>query len=134
MTFSTKTQTFERLTLCLGILFLSFNAHNQTAENSFEIINSSSFDNSNNYKQAIMAASFDTFRLKNERVTLVFANGLQVELLSATELKSIGTAINLDDYREQNLPDYVMPTFELAPNGYIVAKYLKTLGKENQVN
>jgi len=76
------------------------------------VITSSGGDLSS-YSQAMDAANWEPYRLKNQRVVFSFDSGVTVELKSAVELLNLGYSINLNSYQESFPAGYKIPTLTL---------------------
>lgn len=110
------------------VLFLLSFVHlsAQTPSGSFQITHNGTATNIQEYQSAIQNANFEIYRLRNERVSLSFDNGLTFELLSAYEMQQAGYQVEIGSYRESNATDYEAPTLFLGPNGLIGAQYNST--------
>jgi hypothetical protein len=87
------------------------------------IIKKHNGEDSTVYVIALKNANMEQYRLQDSRTTVVFTSGVEVELLSAKELKSAGVNIEVANYKKEFSQGYKMPVFRLADNGYIVALY-----------
>ena len=115
----------------VALLFLVSFTYAQTPSNSFQIVDNGNAENVSEYQIAIQQASFDNYRLRDERVTLTFDNGLKFQLFSANELVSLGINVNPLEYRESNDSNYQPPVLTLGPNGMIGAQYSTNPNRKN---
>lgn len=115
--------------LFLALFFLSNESKAQSVykENSFKITNAASVTNLSVYEKALNVPDIESFRYRTKRNTLVFDNGLTVELLSAQELFIKGENILPNNYSDTRDKKYIQPVFRLADNGSLVAMYTKVL-------
>jgi hypothetical protein len=72
------------------------------------------------YTEALKHSDLDKYRYFDQRNTLHFENGLDVELLSANELTASGIPFNKDHVRTE-VPSFdTKPIFKLTANGILV--------------
>lgn len=117
------------------ILFLSsfflpnkFNAQSKTfKENSFKIVKTAEITDISIYEKALNVPDIESFRFKTKRNTLVFDNGVTVELLSAQELFIKGETIEPSAYSDTRDKIYVQPIFHLTDKGSLITMYTKIL-------
>lgn len=82
------------------------------------------------YETAILQADLESYRYQNTRCLIAFDNGVQFELLSATELAASGQDIIVSNYKTTDDPYYTMPIFHLNENGTLAAAYSKPSAKQ----
>lgn len=111
------------LFVCFFVFFQG-NIFSQNHSNSFKIINNGSVLPSeiSAYETAISIANMENYRFKSSSDTLEFTNGLKFVLISAHELYVLEKKINPANYSER-IKGYLMPKFQLAPNGTLIALY-----------
>lgn len=101
------------LTLCLMISTQFLNA--QTDPQTFNIVNNGSAIDIKAYEDAIKSSNMESYRYKTKRDTIIFDNGVEIELLSAQELYLSGmTNINISEYSDERDARYVEPIFHLV--------------------
>jgi hypothetical protein len=118
----------KNLLFLLLFFFCSLAYSQKTLENSFEIK-----ENSSSYSSAFITTSFlnanmENYRLRNERVKLVFENGFSIELFSAKELFIQGRLSNISDYAEEQAQNVPGRIFGMTPQGHI------TVGVQNKIH
>ena len=108
--------------IMLCIVF-SFSAKSLQAQsnltNDCVIISTAGVASTTPYTEALDAANWETYRIQNQRVELVFDNGFSIQLKSAVELLNLGYPLNLNNYRTENPVGYVAPTLKLLPGNVI---------------
>jgi len=95
-------------------------AQDKTLPNSFAIVNNTSPNPDEFYRNSIAAADMEQYRLRDKRLRLEFENGFEVELYSAKELFVSGQALNLNLYQQESGGQ--LPVFAILPNGHLTAK------------
>src|SRR5258708_1658550 len=111
-----KITLFKRtLLFACGILLATFSlvAHNKTISNSYVILDNKTPGKTDFYKKSIEAADLEQYRLRDQRVKLVFDNGFEVELFSAKELFVNGVAINPNSYTIFYKKGTALPVFNV---------------------
>lgn len=93
-------------TLLFFMIFSGIAFSQNTVENSFVIRKNSSAYTNQFISKSISEASFENYRDKEKSVSLVFSNGIEIELLSAKELQSTGLQVNPDLY--ENKPEFAL--------------------------
>ncbi len=78
------------------------------------------------YTQALIKSDLDKYRYFDQRNTLHFENGLDVELLSADELTAAGIPFNKDHVRTQATSFDTKPIFKLTVDGILVEIQTRT--------
>lgn len=119
-----KIQTF-----ILTVILMSFSQYLSAQENNaakefnaqtYIIIENGNVTNIQPYIDALNTANLNNHRLKSERNTIVFEEGVKVELFSAEEVLANGiTSINPNDFPSQ-IENYTPPIFKLGNNNYII--------------
>jgi len=117
--------------LFLGYMFLSLLSFGQAQEpttklNTFQLENLQNKELNSLYSERIIKGNFESFRLKNTPIVLVFEEGFQCILLPANELAQFG--IDPSGYLETFPDHFLLPIFHFTENGGISAVYTK-LGK-----
>lgn len=109
--------------IILFFFLFSFNwlSAQKTIKNSF-VINDNKSSYTNEFISAsIQKANFETYRLKDKRVTISCDNGFSFELLSSKELHIAGENIDPSKYNTYEA-SVKPPVFNLQQNGYFVNK------------
>jgi hypothetical protein len=78
------------------------------------------------YTEALKHSDLDKYRYFDQRNTLHFENGLDVELLSANELTASGIPFNKDHVRTEAPSFDTKPVFKLTANGILVEVQTRT--------
>jgi len=81
------------------------------------------------YNAALSVSGLDRFRYFDQRNTLHFENGLNVELLSANEVIAMGLPIKTNHVRTFAPSAYPASIFKLAPNGTLIELVAKAKAK-----
>lgn len=125
-------KTLKRKLLFLLVLFISFSGNSfsqiNTNPSSFYLSGELSDSRRAELTQLISVANFETFRLRNEEVSLVFEEGFSLNLLPGDQMASLG--LNPENYPEEFPEHYQLPTFSITPSGIIHAKVHKVTTKE----
>lgn len=101
--------------LLLGLPFFAF-----TDTRSYVYVNPNVVADIAPYTEALTHSDLDKYRYFDQRNTLHFENGLNVELLSANELSASGIPFNKDHVRTE-VPSFdTKPIFKLTENGILV--------------
>lgn len=93
----------------------------------FKIVNNNSGHNNQYYIDALEKANMESYRLKNKDVELTFKEGVSCILISAVKLSEHDKNIDLNLYKEDFPTGYILPTFSINPDGYLLADYKKKL-------
>jgi hypothetical protein len=101
--------------LLISLPFFSF-----TDSRSYVYVNPHVVDNLDAYTTAIGNADFDKYRYFDKRNTLHFDSGLDVELLSANELKEAGIPYKADRIRTEDPAFDTKAVFKLTTDGKIL--------------
>jgi hypothetical protein len=112
-------------TALLLILISAMRLTAGTPAGTFIVTNNGAVADVNPYITAIANADMESFRYQNKRCTIVFDNGLQVELLSATEVQALGIQINISEYKSEDTSGWIQPVFHLNNDGTLSAMYTK---------
>ncbi len=111
--------------LLIGVCFLlcltTYSQNGKTIANSFVIEDNLNPEKVEFYKQAILTADLETYRRRDERVSLVFENGFTLQLFSAKELFVQGAKINPNDYAMTAPKVAVLPVFKIISDGRMTA-------------
>lgn len=94
---------------------------NKTLPGSFDIVNNEHPENESFYKNSILAANMEQYRLRDARVRLEFENGFALELYSAKELFVNNPSLSLGNYAASQGTNK-MPVFGILPDGRLTAK------------
>lgn len=90
----------------------------------YQIKNIEMVANADKYIAAMNASDFSGWRLRDSRFTIRFVDGVQIELLSAAELKNAGiVGISLENYPVNWNSKQYLPTFRLAENNFIIEEH-----------
>lgn len=137
--FSFSTTTKVRYGIFLvALLFVTSFANKLNAGTpvgTFTVVNHGSVTDTRAYETAIANADMEGYRYQNKRCTITFDNGVQIELLSATEMMQAGHTVNISDYKISDSPQWIQPTFHLNVDGTLSAIYTKAnLKQSTQTN
>jgi hypothetical protein len=117
--------------LVLMFFFQPDESHAQSkstsTESSFKVLKTAGISDLTAYEKAVNVPDIENFRYKTKRNTIVFDNGITIELLSAQELFIMGKSVQPNDYSDTRDKKYIQPIFHLAENGSLVAMYTKVL-------
>jgi len=106
-----------------------------TPVGTFSVVNHGTVTDTRPYETAIANADMESFRYQNQRCTITFDNGVQIELLSATEMQQAGHNINILDYKTADMNGWTQPVFHLNADGTLSAMYTKpNLKQSTQVS
>lgn len=94
----------------------------QTSTPGFIIINPRSIPNLNDYVYALNHNDLDRFRHMDHRTTIHFTEGVDVQLLSATEMMNAGLPVDLNQVNTGSLDRTRNSQFSLHPSGRIIIK------------
>jgi hypothetical protein len=114
--------------LFLGYILLSLLSFGQVQEsttklNTFHLENIQNKELNTVYSERIIKGNFESFRLKNTPIELIFEEGFKCILIPANELTQLG--IDPNQYQEK-FPDlFLLPIFHFTENGGISAVYKK---------
>jgi hypothetical protein len=94
----------------------------KTLPNSFVL--QGDFDKSKTsfYENSILAASMETYRLKESDVVLKFKDGFECVMYSAKSLFLKGISIEVNNYKDSFPKDYILPIFTIYSNGQLGAE------------
>ena len=113
--------------LCMLVMLLSSFALSAqikgTPKNTYIVSKGSGTDAAIRDEAAIADADFTEFRLQNKHRVLTFDNGVVIELLSATELRSLGYNVNPATYMADVPEGYTEPTYSVSDQGYLMVNY-----------
>lgn len=124
MKFSMKTI----LVLFSLFVFTSTYSQVQTNPNSFEINGDISEAQRAEYTLILSQANFETFRLKDEVVDLIFDEGFTLSLKPGSTMAQYGK--NPDDYALEFPEYYRLPKFSISQSGIVHAKLYNPTIKE----
>lgn len=110
------------LLVVLSSLFLSFT----TPAGSYHYLNPTSVQDLVPYTTALSKADLDRYRYIDERNVLVFDTGLQVELLSANEMKALNMPVRIERVRTEKPAFNTGSVFKLTAEGGIAEVMTKT--------
>jgi hypothetical protein len=128
-----------RIISVLIVLLLTATANQKlyagTPIGTFSVVSNGSVTDTRPYEVAFANADMEQFRYQNKRCTITFDNGVQIELLSATEMQQAGHNITLGDYKYSDPQNWTAPIFHLNADGTLSAMYTKAnLKQSTQVN
>lgn len=115
-----------------NILFLFFlfsfiiSAQSQSILNkkeSFLVVSNNSSHSEEYFLDALSDANMETYRLRNKDVTIVFKEGVEIVLLSATKLVNKGENLDINDYKVSFSEKFLIPIFSVSSNGGLLAEY-----------
>jgi hypothetical protein len=112
---------FTLLLLFSGCLVYS----QKTVPGSFTLTNNQHPENEAFYITSIEKADMEKFRLKDKEVTIEFENGFTCVMLPAKELFISGKNVNPLNYQEGFSRNFVMPVFNVMPDGHLTAVHKK---------
>lgn len=102
------------LVLWCGILFA------QTGPQTFVITNAGSVRNLNAYVDALNRNDIDKYRHMDHRTTMIFREGVEVQLLSGAELQTLGVSFNIDEVNTTAVDRLKKSQFTLHTSGRIL--------------
>lgn len=108
--------------IIITTFLIFFYTYSYTQKNTYQIINQNNVTNISDYNTAMDSAKFDSYRYIKKRRKLVFASGVEIELLSVHELQKLNIPVNSSKGRIYNEKVHTNPIFRLGPNGYILAE------------
>ena len=88
---------------------------------SFEVVSNNSSQSSDYYLNALSAANMETYRLRNTDVKIIFKQGAELLILSATKLVDKGENLDLNLYKVKFHDNYDLPIFSVDSNGRLLA-------------
>ena len=97
-----------------GILFA------QTSPQSFVITNPGTVRNINAYVEALTKNDIDKYRHMSHRTTMVFVEGVEVQLLSAVEMQALGLTVDLSAVNTTTVDRLKYSKFNLDSSGRIL--------------
>ncbi|MDZ4845190.1 MAG: hypothetical protein SH857_06530 [Chitinophagales bacterium] len=97
-----------------GLLFA------QTPAQSFVIVNSGSVRNIQAYIAALNGNDIDKYRHIDQRTTMLFQEGVEVKLLSATEMQALGLPVDLSAVNTTAVDRMRHSQFKLHESGRIL--------------
>lgn len=97
-----------------GLLFA------QTPVQSFVIVNTGSVRNIQAYVDALNGNDIDKYRHMDHRTTMVFKEGVVVELLSANELQTLGLPVDISEVNTTAVDRMRHSQFKLHESGRIL--------------
>ncbi len=103
----------------LGIWYSGTTQAQTNITNDYVVISTGEVTNSQPYLDALDAANWESYRLRNNRSHLSFANGFTIELKSAIELVNSGISVNPSNYKLENSQGYSSPILVLMPGNII---------------
>lgn len=116
-------QTVMKKILWLApLLFFCSLLSAQTSTPGFVIINPRSVPNLSDYVYALNHNDLDRFRHMDHRTTIHFTAGVDVQLLSGTEMVNAGLPLDLSKVNTTSLDRARNSQFSLHPSGRIIIK------------
>ena len=119
-----------RLFVCSVILLLSNRvliAQGATVKNSIIIQKNKTPNKQEFYQSAIYRADMESYRLRCKDVILTFSEGFECVLLSAKSVSEKGILIDVNSYQTDFSDNFILPTFSITADGYLVALYQKAV-------
>lgn len=96
------------------------NSFKELYDKTYSIVENGNVTNIQPYIDALNTANLNNHRLKSERNTIGFEEGVKVVIFSAEEVLANGiTSINPNDFPSQ-IENYTPPVFKLANSNYII--------------
>lgn len=111
----------KNLIIAIGITLLSSSAFAQ--DKSYIVMDKAQVTDINLYITAIEKASWDKYRLVDERRVITFKEGVKIELLSANEMTEKGLEIDLSKVMKQASNGKYQPLFVLSESGVIIEQH-----------
>lgn len=101
-------------------LFFWFGLFAQTGQQSFVIVNSGSVRNIQPFVDALNGNDIDKYRHIDQRTTILFQEGVEVQLLSANELQGLGLPVDLSKVNTTAVDRMRHSQFKLHESGRIL--------------
>jgi hypothetical protein len=111
----------KNLIIAIGITLLSSSFFAQ--DKSYVILDKAEVVDINLYITAIEKATWDKYRLVDERRSVTFKEGVKIELLSANEMTEKGLEIDLSKVMKQASNGKYQPLFVLSDSGFIMEQH-----------
>lgn len=113
--------------LLVFILFTTSMVGQEKKNDTYKFLNAKEINGSSKYVEAFKTADMTKFRFQNKRNTIIFENGLKVELFSADELTQKGYQVDSRKLLISEPTHKAFYTFALSPDGKtILQKFTKT--------
>lgn len=113
-----------KLMLVATSMLMIGNMYSQS--NTYTIINENKVSNISDYQIAMDKANFDSYRYIDTRRLITFDTGVEIELLSASELQVLKIPVDVSKANIYNKDTETSPVYRLGNNGYILAKIQST--------
>lgn len=114
-----------RLCTLFSFIFLlgCIQAQQKTFPNSFIIQKNGLPEKAAFYTACILKSNVEQYRLKDKEVILVFQEGFECLLLSASSIKQKGLNIDITAYLTEHRS--LLPVFSILESGHLIAHYTK---------
>ena len=90
--------------------------------NTYTVTQVNNVENITDYKTAMDKANFDSYRYINKRRKISFDTGVELELLSVTELQKLNIPVDASRGHVYKKKLEINPVFRLGKNGHILAE------------
>lgn len=115
-----KRTQFLALIITIGGFLITPQLFSQ--KNTYEIVKTNKVSNLSEYKVAMNKANFDAYRYISVRRKITFDTGVEIELLSVTELQKLNITVDTSKGNIYNPKTETNPIYRLGKNGYILAE------------
>jgi hypothetical protein len=95
-------------------------------DKTYMIIDNGSVIDVQPYVNALNTANFNHHRLKSKRNTIMFEEGVKIELFSAEEVLANGISLNTNNFRNELSQSLDKITFQLGVDNFIIEKHVAT--------
>ncbi len=110
----------KRIFWLVTIVFFFCSLNAQTQVPGFVILNPRSVHNLADFVHALQHNDLDKYRHADHRTTVHFTEGLNVELLSGTEMVAAGLPVDMSAVNTTNIDRTRHSQFSLHPSGRII--------------
>ena len=115
--------------ILIGFSQISYSQNTSTTSpDSYEITKEISKANAS-FRSSVEAANWDKYRMQSLRRTIKFENGVELELLSASELQSSGIAFKANRILPDQDLEHYKGIFKINANGHIMELHLSNQKK-----
>lgn len=109
-----------KLILMTGSMLMIGNIFAQSR--TYTVLNENKVSNIADYQAAMDKANFDSYRYINNRRKITFDTGVEIELLSASELQVLNIPVDISKASNYDKNTETNPIYRLGSNGYILAE------------
>jgi len=102
--------------LCVFVIIL----YAQSPISGFVIINDGAVNNISAYENALNRNNLDKYRHIDQRAVMIFKSGVEVELLSATEVLELGLSVDMNVVNQSDEDRMKNKEFDLHSSGRIL--------------